>query len=115
MHYDPQPVEPLPLHPGDRVTFANEPNRPYTVRAATDNFAVVTRQADFHKKGVLRYAVIDWRNGVRGPINVVGQGWDVDTDEQCLELCELCEAGTWEVSQRNWVRLNITRHSLRTD
>jgi hypothetical protein len=105
--YGQTPYEPVPLGAGDRIFFAETPSKAFLVRAISENFVVVTRQADFKPKGDLCYLVIDWRNGVRGPINVIGQGWNVDTDEECRELCQLMEAGEWEISQRNWVYIRI--------
>ncbi|MET4614142.1 hypothetical protein ABIC28_005155 [Rhodococcus sp. PvR044] len=106
-YYTPEPVTPTPLSSGDRIKFSDD-RRVFLVRAVSPNFAVCTRQADFRPRGHLAYTVVDWRNGVRGPVNVLGQGWDVTTDEQCEELCALLEAGRWQVSQRNWRRINLT-------
>lgn len=72
-YYSPKPVTPVPLSSGDRVKF-NDDRRAFVVRATSPNFVVCTRQADFRPKGELAYTVVDWRNGVRGPVNVIGQG-----------------------------------------
>lgn len=109
MRYTPNPVAPVPMTVGTKVRFQEFPTKPFTVRAVSTNFVVTTRQADFRPKGDLRYTVIDWRNGIRGAINVIGQGWDVTTDEACQELVDDLEAGEWEISQRNWARLTILR------
>lgn len=102
-----EPVEPIALVVGQRVRFERESRRPYVVRAVSEHFVVCTRQADFKPKGELFYTVIDWRNGCRGPVGIVGGGWDVTTDDKCSELCEELEAGKWELSRRRWVRLDI--------
>ncbi|WP_032376692.1 hypothetical protein [Rhodococcoides fascians] len=92
---------------GSKVTFTGEPRRPYTVRATSENYAVLTRQADFKPKGTYFYCIIDWRNAIRGPCNLIGQGWDTTTDESCVELCSELAAGRIEVSHRNRVTLDI--------
>ena len=53
------------------------------------------------------YTVIDWRNGIRGPVNVIGQSVDISTDEGCRDLLDDLEAGRWEISHRNRVQLDI--------
>jgi hypothetical protein len=110
-YYSPKPVTPIPLSSGDRIKFKDD-RRAFVVRATSPNFAVCTRQADFRPKGELAYTVVDWRNGVRGPVNVIGQGWDVTTDEQCDELCALLDAGRWKVSQRNWRRIDVAEPAV---
>ncbi|MDV8022296.1 hypothetical protein [Rhodococcus sp. IEGM 1330] len=92
---------------GGKVTFIGEPRRPYIVRATSENFAVLTRQADFKPKGVHFYCIIDWRKSVRGPCNLIGNGWDTTTDESCEELCAELETGSVEVSRRNQIALDI--------
>lgn len=83
------------------------PDRPYTVRAISEHFVVCTRQRDFATTGDFVYTVIDWRNGIRGPINVIGQSVGVSTDERCRDLLHDLEAGRWEISHRNRVQLDI--------
>jgi hypothetical protein len=101
------PTTPITFEPGDRIRFGLEPRRPYTVRATSEHFVVCTRQRDFAPKGDVVYTVIDWRNGIRGPINVIGRSWDVRTDEQCQLLVDHLDAGRWTVSHRNRVQLDI--------
>ncbi|MDF3311601.1 hypothetical protein P3H15_42235 [Rhodococcus sp. T2V] len=62
---------------------------------------------DFAITGEFVYTVIDWRNGIRGPVNVIGQGMDVSTDQQCRDLLDDLEAGRWEISHRNRVPLDL--------
>ena len=67
--------------PGDRVRFwtpAGEARRWWTVRAGDERFTVLTRQAEFEPKGVSCYTIIDRKRDVRGPCNLIGQGWEVD-------------------------------------
>ncbi|WP_024816927.1 hypothetical protein [Arthrobacter sp. 31Y] len=58
----------------------------WTVRAADERFVILTRQAPFEAAGVNEYTIIDWDRDVRGPCNLIGQGWDTSTDESCQEL-----------------------------
>ncbi|MFD9670118.1 hypothetical protein ACFWAY_52820 [Rhodococcus sp. NPDC059968] len=81
------------------------PRRPYTVRAISEHFVICTRQRDF-ATGDFVYTVIDWRNGNRGPVNVIGQSADVSTDERCRDLLHELEVGRWEISHRNLVQLD---------
>ncbi|ELB92840.1 hypothetical protein Rwratislav_12173 [Rhodococcus wratislaviensis IFP 2016] len=101
------PTTAIPLDPGARIRFGIEPRRPYTVRALSEHFVLCTRQRDFATTGDFVYTVIDWRNGIRGPINVIGQSVDVSTDERCRDLLDDLEAGRWEISHRNRVQLDI--------
>ncbi|WP_368679930.1 hypothetical protein R1X32_00825 (plasmid) [Rhodococcus opacus] len=101
------PTIPIPLDVGGRIRFGLEPRRPYTVRARSEHFVVCTRHRDFATTGEFVYTVIDWRNGIRGPINVIGGSADVSTDERCRELLADLEAGRWEISHRNRVQLDI--------
>ncbi|MFZ2174605.1 MAG: hypothetical protein WAW17_11310 [Rhodococcus sp. (in: high G+C Gram-positive bacteria)] len=107
MNAEGSPTTPIPLDPGGWIRFAIEPDRPYTVRAISEHFVVCTRQRDFATNGDFVYTVIDWRNGIRGPINVIGQSVGVSTDEQCRDLLHDLEAGRWEISHRNRVQLDI--------
>jgi hypothetical protein len=67
-------VEPIALKVGDRVRLDGKPKR-WTVQAVTENFAALVQQVPFEPKGTLQYTVIDWRNGIRGPCNLIGQGF----------------------------------------
>lgn len=104
---------------------------PWTVRAVTNNFAALTRpisqtdrdeaemNADPDNKywenpydgedGPL-YTVLDWRNGVRGPCNLIGQSWGDGTysETQCAAMLADFEAGDLAISSRNWLRLEVT-------
>ncbi|KXF53495.1 hypothetical protein AXA44_44405 [Rhodococcus sp. SC4] len=100
------PTTPIPLDAGDRIRFGLEPRRPYTVRATSEHFVVCTRPRDF-ATGEFVYTVIDWRNGIRGPVNVIGPQLDVSTDGRCRDLLENLEAGRWEINHRNRVQLDI--------
>lgn len=85
-----------------RVKFPETGERWWTVRALHGDFVVVTQQVPFEKKGILRYSVLDLRQGVRGPCNLVGQGWSgIDTDRGCRTLVRAMSLGVVSVSGRN--------------
>ncbi len=132
MRLPPQPpVEPVTLSVGDRVRLDGRPRR-WTVQAVSEHFAAFVQQAPFEPKGTLQYTVIDWRNGIRGPCNLIGQGYgdgsysreecaqmltefefDPETDPARLAAVERGET-TWvrshddlEVSHRNRVSLGL--------
>ena len=103
-------VEQLPLVVGQRVQLFDDSRRWWTIQAVTDHFAAAVRQAEFHPAGVYRYTVLDWRNGVRGPCDLVGQAWGDGsyTEAECAQMLARFEAGALHVSQRNWMPLQVT-------
>lgn len=103
-------VPPLPLQVGQKVKLDID-RRWWTVRAVTENFAALTRQAEFRPAGTNYYTVLDWRNGVRGPCNLIGQAFGDGSysEDQCAEMLDRFEGGDLEVSQRNWVPLRVER------
>ncbi|AWK76307.1 hypothetical protein CBI38_33180 (plasmid) [Rhodococcus oxybenzonivorans] len=101
------PTTPIPLDAGGRIRFGLEHRRPYTVRARSEHFVVCTRPRDFATTGEFVYTVIDRRNGIRGPINVIELQVDVSTAGRCRDLVENLEAGRWEINHRNRVQLDI--------
>lgn len=109
-------VEPRPLTVGEQVNLAFDWS-PWTVKAVTANFAALTRPADaVESDAPVLYTVLDWRNGVRGPCDLVGQAYS-DTGEyteaECTEMLAEFEAGDLEISQRNWVRIEFAEVSAR--
>lgn len=76
------------LQVGSRVRLAPDRRRWWTIKAVSEHFAVATRQVEFRPKGVLCYTVLDWRNGVRGPCNLIGQGWGDGSysEAECAEM-----------------------------
>jgi hypothetical protein len=122
------PVAPTPMMLGQHIRLADDLN-PWTVTAVTENFAVLTRQTtkqevetaewladpdDKHwenpyEEGETVYTVLDWRNGVRGPCNLSGQGYgDGDyTEDECAQMLAEFEAGELEVSHRNQVPIRF--------
>jgi hypothetical protein len=71
---------------GDAVKFEGD-RRWWTVKATTEHFAALTRTQDFGRDG-LAYTVIDWEKGVRGPCNLIGQGYGngVYDDAECVAM-----------------------------
>ena len=99
---------------GDKVWVA-EYKRPFTVQAADDRYAICTRP---HFDTVL-YFIADFKEGVRGTENLVF-GMGAETVEQCEQMMRRLTGEAFEhsspgyqteVSHRNRVPLNITRHS----
>lgn len=106
-------VQPRPLVVGERLKF-NGDRRWWTVKAVTEHFTALTRQAAFHSKDTCCYTVIDWRNGIRGACNLIGQAWGDGsyTEKACAEMLDAFEHGTavsgpLEISHRNWVPLQF--------
>lgn len=113
---------------GDQVLLAGDA-APWTVQAVTRHFTALVRPvnqrdhddaeppedepyADNPYEGMIgepMYCVLDWRNGVRGPCDLVGQGWGdgTYTAEECTSMLEAFERGVLGVSQRNWVRIEF--------
>jgi hypothetical protein len=107
-------VEQVPLQPGDRIRLAPDGRLWWTVQAVSEHYAACVQQAPFQPKGILQYTVLDWRNGVRGPCDLIGQGYGDGSYSQaeCAEMLadfEYVDEGLHElnVSQRNWVRLEV--------
>lgn len=98
----------IPLVAGQKVVLGGVDTK-WTVRAVSENFVACIQQAPFKPKGTYRYTVLDWRNGVRGPCNLVGQGWGDGTysEKECQEMLEEFEADELEVSHRNRVPLVV--------
>jgi hypothetical protein len=94
----------------------------WTVRATDNRFVILTRQAPFEPKGTVEYTIIDWERGVRGPTDLLGQGWDFETEgvdtgakrllralNNHLDTCSRSQAGetSCQVSYRNNVPIEI--------
>lgn len=101
-------VQPRPMAVGDQVKLADDRRR-WTVKAVTENFAVLTRQVAFRPAGTNCYTVLDWRNGVRGPCDLIGQAWGDGSysETECAAMLAGFEAGYLAVSQRNWVQIQF--------
>lgn len=82
-----------------RLAYDKPSGRWWTVRALDSRFVILTRQAEFHAKGTSQYTIIDWERGVRGPCNLIGQGWDIDDPDGPESLLRALNYHV-EVSQR---------------
>lgn len=79
---------------GAKIKLRGDSNRWWDVRIADDRFAICTRQAAFKPQGEVFYTILDFKEGVRGPCNLIGQGWDTYmSDEACRELLEELRIG----------------------
>jgi hypothetical protein len=74
------------------------------VRARSARYIVCTKP--FNLKRTVLYTIVDLANRLRGTENLVF-GFGQETDEQCLDTLKRLEAGESEISQRNFVRLNV--------
>lgn len=86
---------------GSKVKLTSDAPRWWDVRAADGRFAICTRQAEFKPKGEVFYTILDIKEGVRGPCNLIGQAWHATMpDEACQELLEELQigakTGAWE-------------------
>lgn len=95
-----------PLSIGDKVWFDAMRNS-FTVRAASDRFAVLSRP--FAPKKTVLYCIVDREEKVRGPEDLVF-GMGAETDAQCQEMLARCEAGASKVSKRRALPLKIRKY-----
>jgi hypothetical protein len=100
------------LKPGDKVRTAKDGKAWWTVQAAGSRYAILTRQAPFRPRGDYLYTIVDSVDAVRGPCNLIGNGWDVTqypTPEIGWRLLHLkLIAGELEISDRRALALDIT-------
>lgn len=110
-------VTPVALSVGDRVRLDGR-TKTWLVQAVSPNFAALVQQVPFQPKGSLQYTVLDWRNGVRGPCDLIGQGYGDGSysESQCADMLldfedlsgVRAESGTrLSVSQRNWMPIGL--------
>jgi hypothetical protein len=90
---------------GDKVKFAEEKQR-YTIQARNERFIICTKP--FNPQKTVLYSIIDLKDNVRGPDNMLfGGGYE--TREECEENLEGLVSGEYgmEVSYRRRIELNI--------
>lgn len=79
---------------GSKVKLTRDGRRWWDVRCADERFAILTRQAEFKPKGEVAYTILDLEEGVRGPCNLIGQGWDMYmSDDACARLLHELQIG----------------------
>lgn len=79
---------------GTQVRLTGDGRRWWDVRIADERFAILTRQAEFRPTGQVCYTILDVREGVRGPCNLIGQGWSATmADEECRKLLSALQIG----------------------
>lgn len=84
-----------------QVKFEGD-RRWWTARAADDRFTILTRQADFRPRGEVFYTIIDAEQGVRGPCNLIGQGWDFHPETLDEDAARLLNALNLNRRREEW-------------
>lgn len=101
----------------DRVTFADEPESPYTVKAVSSRYAILTRPATaedvvaFEHEGPLEgnviYTIVDFDSMMRGPNYYVFNMYDY-TKQADIDRCLTdLDGGKCEVSRRRSVQFQV--------
>lgn len=121
-------MQPRAFHLGETVTL--DDRNAWTVKAVTEHFAALTRpvtdvdRREYREEqedrdlpdelieelqGETFYTVLDWRNGYRGPCNLIGQSYGDGeyTEAECARMLAEFESGDLEISHRNWVRIRF--------
>lgn len=118
-------MQPRTFEIGQQVTL--DDGHEWAVRAVSPNFAALIRpitDADHREhrewqeendlpdedlEGDVFYTVLDWRNGLRGPCNLIGQSYGDGSYSgvDCAAMLAEFEAGELEISHRNWVRIRF--------
>lgn len=93
----------MKLAVGSKIKFKRE-KQVYTVQASNGIFAVCSKP--FNARRTVLYTIIDFKEQVRGPENLVF-GMGAETKEQCEEMLERLTQGETEVSHRHRVELDI--------
>ena len=89
---------------GTKVKFESERCR-YTIQAANDRFAILTKP--FNAQKTYLYTIADLERGWRGGCNLIfGLPCDVNTPEGAAEALAMIERGKMGVSTRNCVPLS---------
>ena len=77
----------------------NGERQAYTVQAANDRFAIMTKP--FNCRRTYLYTITDLKRGVRGPCNLIfGLPCHVDTPAGASEALAMIERGEMEVTYR---------------
>lgn len=105
-----KPVNPVPMFVGDKVKFLGE-EKPYTVRTISPDgrWVILTRPHHDDEVGhIVRYTIIDFAGGVRGPDDrVFSRGYET-VEAIAANLADLIDSPrTLGVSVRYAVALDI--------
>ena len=88
---------------GDRI-YIPDHKRPFRVRCRDSRFIICTKPMNVYHTVI--YFIIDLKEGVRGPDNMVFcSGYE--TDEQCQERLAELQSGRIEVSWRHRKELDV--------
>jgi hypothetical protein len=118
------------LTKGKKVFFNNE-KLPFNVMAISENYAVVSRKLNRREDAELLnhqvkmnayltfteaftdnksnpvYSLLDFRNNVKAPHNLIFGDFDYFKDKDCERAIKWLEKGKMELSQRNRCELSI--------
>lgn len=108
------------INVGDRIYFSEE-RYPYTVQACDERYLICTKP--FNPRHTVQYTIVDLKNGIRGADNYWKWGgyFDYSKHEECELALKALNGGLgdqykpFEISRRNYVKLNITRYASKED
>ena len=112
--------------PGTQITFALEPEDPYTVRCANERYAILTRPftaRDIEAFGLhpvdcedwmgrhMIYSIVDAEQKIRGKNHFVFNRYGYESDAGCQQCLEDMISGECEISRRNSEQYTILSQS----
>lgn len=88
---------------GEKLRFAEEPKRSYTIQAMNARYAICTRKIYIpsRQQHTVLYTIVDSETMMRGPNNLIFNGYDYATKLGCEESLRALEDGEIELSRRN--------------
>lgn len=92
------------LQKGDKIKFWKEKHK-YTVVAANKRFAICIKP--FNAQKTYLYTIIDFKEGIRGPENLIFNCTDLQTERGPREMLVRLGRGETEVSYRRNIPLDI--------
>lgn len=114
------------FNPGIQIHFALEPEDPYTVRCASERYAILTRPFtsrdieafDLHHSDCkdwmgrhLVYSIMDVEQQIRGKNHFVFNRYEYELDAGCQQCLEDMMSGECEISRRNSEQYTILSQS----
>ena len=98
------------IAPGDELQFDDKKAKWLVRGTAKNGIALATRS----QRGQVLYTLVDQAQGVRGAMNVIGGGLGIETtsgeDPDVAAAIRMIDEDGFEISHRNRVPLNITKH-----